>query len=407
MGVAISIIFYWMIWQFCTQHVFSKECRRTALHYQLRPTNLSVKTREPYLLLFWDCDVPEENLNDITYEIYRKSFEETWNYETERNECSQEIPLTQTYKDLPTVCLKVTPAVRNKPCEQFSSEICVDSERKETLAENISCIVYNVSSMICKWTFGKYEQHNTTYSLYVMQEEKSKQYCQQYEYDQERRMGSCTIHDLNLHFFKDVTIIFEGSGPETQIIKDLFKPAEQEIFNPPRNITLLCSGEDITIYWKSPHKHYVAADECFEYMIEKNKEPYITTGNQYTISNLVKECSIRIRAKGKQLCEMNTNWGQWSEMKVCEMHQNNPEHTLDVALISAIVLSGLIIVLLITITVQYKRTLNLCFPRIPQPKNYFDCTEDCEINIQNNDCVDALQPVFETEEFITQLENIS
>ncbi|XP_063813422.1 granulocyte-macrophage colony-stimulating factor receptor subunit alpha-like [Pseudophryne corroboree] len=419
MDSKILITSYWIIWQCCSWHLYSKECNSTTLPYHR--ANLSVKTNGSHIFLFWDCDVHR------IYEIHMKTSEGQWEYLTEdlqnvsqldqsnvdlqnvsqldqsnvisvqqETKCSKEIPLKQLKKAPPLICLKVIPFLDSNECEHLSSEICGKFGRNGTLAENISCSVYN-TSMICKWMFGTYVQQNAMYKLSLIQNNLIQQNNQQYEYDQKKRTGSCILHDLKLNFFIDVTIIFEVHGLERQ--EYWFKPAAQEIFNPPTNIKLLCSLEDTEIHWNVPHTQYNVTDECFEYMIEMNKEHYKTTNNTYTIPIMENKRSVRIRARGKQLCQMNTNWGQWSEEKVCDIKQD--KKTLDATIISVIVVSGLIIVLFIISTVHYKRIYNVCFPPIPKPKNYFDWTQDGKINIEENIYVAAILPTFETEEYIT------
>ncbi|XP_072283808.1 granulocyte-macrophage colony-stimulating factor receptor subunit alpha-like [Pyxicephalus adspersus] len=237
---------------------------------------------------------------------------ERYHYKTKTEKCNMTIPLGTH----PAVCLKVIPNIDKDECQQLSSEKCIMRERIGTAAENVSCRVFNTSSMTCTWTFGKNAPHTNSYILSLRQKTYIVQ-CQQYERHFQTKTGACTFHDLSVNFFDYATIFLQGSDPGIQSFEKTIRLSEIEVFSPPRNISITSFKDSITIYWESPQTQEYVSDLCFTYNIEKNKDSYNASSNPFTISNLEKECSIRIRARGIEECDMNTNWGEWSEWIDC------------------------------------------------------------------------------------------
>ncbi|XP_068126051.1 interleukin-5 receptor subunit alpha-like isoform X2 [Hyperolius riggenbachi] len=380
MDTAACVVFCCLMWQCCYSYEDFQECN--TLNGQLQPINISVELRGNDLAVAWECDFLEETPEDTAYEIYLKRDSDTeWHYETQASTCYEEITVIKDSKPH-FVCLKLVPTLQDKPCQDLSSETCVDIETNGTSAENVSCRVYNTSSMTCSWMSGRKAPHNTTYILSIKQE-KTYLVCQHYENNLLNSTGSCTFHDLRVHFFEDVTVILQGSNPGIQVHEERIKLAHKEIFNPPRNIKVSSFKENVKIEWHSPQKQYQAAADCFEYEIEKNKASYYTKSNQYTIASIAKECLVRIRAKGTKVCDMNTQWGEWSPIISCGPRKSHEEKTLYDALIPTVGITILILVFLIASTFLYKRILNICLPRIPEPHNYLDFTGDSLKNIKD------------------------
>ncbi|KAM5126957.1 interleukin-5 receptor subunit alpha-like, partial [Mantella aurantiaca] len=224
---------------------------------------MNISKRE--LDLSWDCLFPPEIKSKMEYRIYLKN-DDGYVYKTETRKCDMKI----TLEILSDVCLKVIPVIKNEECQYLSSEKCIHFERNGTLAENVSCRVYNTSSMACTWMFGKNAPPNTSYILFLRQKPTSLQ-CQQYETDFQARTGACTFHDLRVNFFEDITIVLQGLDPETEVFEEQTQLAQIEIFNPPRDISVTSFNDSITINWESPQIQYNVGDKCFEYLIEKNK----------------------------------------------------------------------------------------------------------------------------------------
>lgn len=397
MHLRISMICIWIIWQ---SFGLLRCSNLHELEYDLEVKNLSLRITNKEAFLTWDCDVSMENFSDISYEILSNTFYEDWEFLADAKGCSEEIQVTLP-NDLPSpVCFKVVP-VLNPEKPQNASEICLNPGRNE-MTENIQCFVYNTSSMKCTWTFGKNVSYDGNCTVYLKQDATIKT-CQQYVNDLEMRKGSCSFHDLTIQYFKDTAIILNTNGSE---LKYVFKPAEREIFNPPTNITVRHSNENVILSWRGPDTQYPAPDSCFQYQVEKNKELISDVSNPQSILNLEKECVIRLRAKGEPICGMNTNWGQWSGEILCESPQKQPDKTELIILIILMGLSGFIILLTIIISIKYKRIVKSLFPRIPQPKNYLDDTQDDKTNTKIY-LMPFILSTSETEEYISLQKNNS
>ncbi|XP_044139951.1 interleukin-5 receptor subunit alpha-like isoform X1 [Bufo gargarizans] len=390
----ISMAFIWILWHCFRSHWC---CKFPGLEYNLvKNLSLSIRNKEGFLT--WDCDIPMENVSNISYEIFLKL--EDWEFVKDAHVCGEAISLS-LLDDAPSpVCVLVTPYLNLEKCQNAS--ICLNPGRNQ-MAENIECIVYNVSSMKCTWSYGKNLQYKTEHNL-SLEQDATIINCQQYVNDLEMRTGSCTFHNLTVHYFKEVTIILNRKGSENHVLKDTFKLAEKEIFSPPNNLTVGYSKENVIWSWTRPHTQYAVSQSCFNYQMENNKKLIDDVSSPFSISNLDKECLIRIRARGDHTCGMNTNWGQWSGEISCDVPQEQSDKTDFIILIILLGLSCLIILLTIIISIQYKRISTLFFPRIPQPKNYFDEPQ----NYKTDTKIDLMSPVLstsETEEYICLQEN--
>ncbi|XP_066454730.1 interleukin-5 receptor subunit alpha-like [Eleutherodactylus coqui] len=366
MKIRISLIFLWIICQCFCLHLC---CNLHEIKYNLEARNLSLRIRNKQAFLTWKCDVPIENFSNVSYYIYLKH--EDWEFEKEENVCGKEIELSLQNHPLNPVCVQVVPALNNNVC-QIVSEICTYPGGTQT-AESIQCIVYDASSMNCTWTLGENISYKTEYTLSLKQNANVIN-CPQYINDLERKTGSCSFHDLTLDYFDDVTIILNRKGSEHYVLKEEFQPANKEIFNPPMNLTVTYTEENLRLSWRRPHTQYNIPESCFQYQVQRNQELLSDVKNPYSMSNLEKKCLIRVRARGDSSCGMNNNWGLWSEEISCAGPQK-PDNTEIIILFILLGLSCFIILLTIMINIQYKRIIKFLFPRIPRPKINFDDIE--------------------------------
>ncbi|XP_077155578.1 granulocyte-macrophage colony-stimulating factor receptor subunit alpha-like isoform X1 [Ranitomeya variabilis] len=342
-------------------------CNLSELGFDLVPKNLSLAVTYKDAFLTWECNVSRGNSHNMFYHFYLKS--EELEFLTNENICEGQAVLHLPDYTSSEVCVMVVPTFNNEVCES-ASEI-ITCGKPGTIDMNIQCIVYNISSMTCTWTYSENATYSPEHTL-SLQQDATTVNCEQYINDVKMRRGNCTFHDLNIDYFKLVTIFLHRKGSEEYVIKDRFKPAEKEILSPPTNVTVRHSEENLILSWEPPRTNYPPVPRsCFQYQIEKNKELISDVRNPQSMSNFEKKCLIRIRAKGDHTCGLNTSWGQWGEETSCDATQKEPSKS-ELTLFIILGLSGFIILLTIIISIYYKRILNNCFPRIPEPKNYLN-----------------------------------
>ncbi|KAM4044826.1 interleukin-5 receptor subunit alpha-like isoform 2-T2 [Anomaloglossus baeobatrachus] len=344
------------------------------LEDDLEPKNLSMTITHKEAILTWSYNVSKEHSSNMFYHFYLKGEELVFLKNEKVSEGKTVLHLLEyTNGD---VCIKVVPFLNDDEC-QSASEIIICAN-PGTIDVNIQCVVYNISSMTCTWTYSENASYNTEHTLSLQQDTTTID-CKQYINDGKMKMGNCTFHDLNINYFKEVTVFLNRKGSDEYVIKDWFIPAEKEILNPPTNVTVRHDEENVILSWNSPDTKYLVTESCFEYQIEKNKELMSNVRNPQSMSNFDKKCLIRIRAKGEHSCGLNTNWGQWSEEISCDAPQKQSAKS-ELIWIILLGLSVFIIVLTIIISMQYKRISNSFFPRIPQPINYMDEAQGCNTN---------------------------
>ncbi|XP_073523466.1 interleukin-5 receptor subunit alpha-like isoform X2 [Phyllobates terribilis] len=345
MDFRITIQFICILCQCAHLHLC---CNLAELEYDLEPENLSLTVTNNEAFLTWSSNISRENSHDLFYKFYLESQESIFLTNVNVYEGNAVLRLPDYTSS--EVCVKVVTAVNGEECKNTSEIKCVIPE---TMDINIQCVVYNIFSMTCTWTYSENATYSTENTLSLWQDTTNIN-CEQYVNDVKMRRGKCTFHDLNIDYFKDVTIFLNRKGSEGYVIKDCFKPVEKEILNPPTNVTVRHSEENVILSWKSPRTNYPVSRSCFQYQIEKNKELISNVRNPQSLSNFEKKCLIRIRAKGDHNCGLNTNWGQWGEEISCDAPKKQPGKPERI-LIILLGLSGFIILLTIIIGILYKR----------------------------------------------------
>ncbi|KAE8622332.1 hypothetical protein XENTR_v10005196 [Xenopus tropicalis] len=278
----------------------------------------------------------------------------------------------------------------------------------ESAANNISCELYDITSMRCYWDFATNAPDDTNYTLLLIQYDSQYQYelqCQHYEHDRQRRAGKCEFHDLRKNVDDKASVILVGNSKENiQIYAKGFYPSHKEIFKPPTNISLLFSENEVTIYWSQPKTIHIA-EECFEYRVQdvhgKMKPFDLPDGSsKYTkdISSFEEECPLRMRARGTEACGIDTNWGEWSEELKCRNH--GPSFPKDNIIIYTAIATAIILACLVLL-LMCMRCFKIIFPPIPHPKKYSVTSKPTyQVNEWDNESLKSIQiiPVLESEE---------
>ncbi|KAG8450584.1 hypothetical protein GDO86_003015, partial [Hymenochirus boettgeri] len=191
----------------------------------------------------------------------------------------------------------------------------------ETAAENVSCELYGSSLMRCTWNYGRNAPKDINYTVLMRQEQHEKE-CENYQNDRTRKTGKCEFRDLNVESHESICILVEGSD-DVQLSVKWFNPLKIDILQPPKDISVVNLEHDVILHWTKPDTFYTASNTCFQYIIQdmkRNKEYYANGGNntyKVPVPSKNEECTLRMRAKGTLACDMNTNWGEWSEEIQC------------------------------------------------------------------------------------------
>ncbi|XP_069060644.1 granulocyte-macrophage colony-stimulating factor receptor subunit alpha-like isoform X2 [Pleurodeles waltl] len=291
------------------------------------PTNLRVHMGKILgtLNLTWDCNVTEDMLN-YKYEVEITSPEFYWKHKLTLQDCYKEFreKKVELHKGMSLQIVVINGTERIN----VGREIRYAPEGKNgTAAENVSCVAYNTSSMSCTFRAGFEAPDDTLYRLSLRQDAKTES-CSHYIKDAVGGHITCRFQDLTINFNKRTYLIVEGSSSKSQIqfIDQWFKPSKTERMNPPRNITVLLGSDTLTLTWETPKTNYPAADACFEYeFIIKSKDNEVKTivykNTQYTAHGFNTRKSYVLQMRARQAsqergCDMNLEWGEWSEQVI-------------------------------------------------------------------------------------------
>ncbi|XP_041437675.1 interleukin-5 receptor subunit alpha isoform X2 [Xenopus laevis] len=360
------------------------------------PANLTLQILNRSLQLSWDCNALKELSNITEFWISVKAPHEKNFTPLQEVKCSA----GETKLELQThVTLKVDIQI-NEKTTHFTREIVVIPEgMEETAASNATCELY-VTSMRCYWNFGKNAPDDTNYTLLLIQNNSELQ-CQHYENDQQRRTGKCEIPDLKINEAEMSTILLEGNNKkDIQIYAKRFEPLSKEVFQPPTNISLIFTKNEVEFYWSQPKTFYTAANHCFKYQMQDSRgniEPDIDAKYTYKkdISSFQEECPLRMRARGKDTCYMDTNWGEWSEELKCgPVPPSSAINIITYTAIAAAVIIACLVLLLLCM-----RSCKLLFPAIPHPRKYSlkPTNQEKELDNENLKCKQMI-PILESEE---------
>ncbi|XP_044139945.1 interleukin-5 receptor subunit alpha-like isoform X1 [Bufo gargarizans] len=196
---------------------------------------------------------------------------------------------------------------------------------------NVSCILFNITSLNCSWTFGTDAPDDINYSFALRLNAKWFA-CPHYLKGQKKNVG-CYMKDV-LSGCTDTSLnkIRIGFFCGSYNFSKTFRPEAVEILTPPRNIQVLSENGKIIIKWFPPPSivisgleegmtstYYDEEEGNFLYEIklieDKSKvifRQYYTEKEEQIFTDLVKNKKyyVQIRARHRQeFCKL---WGEWS-----------------------------------------------------------------------------------------------
>ncbi|XP_075449431.1 interleukin-5 receptor subunit alpha-like [Ascaphus truei] len=265
---------------------------------------------------------------------------------------------------------------------------------------NVSCIIYNLTSLNCTWQIQKDAPKETQYS-FSLRHRSDVFACQQYLTNQEKKNIGCHMKDVFSNAVKGGNlgrkIEIQFSSHEVHLFKT-FVTANIEIFNPPINVSLSPVNEDIKIRWSPPLTVQSYSKNCFQYQIklsETKKNPLIrvisSTEEEYLFADLDKHrrYSIQIRGRQKQ-CAKSKFWGEWS--KPVFIGKDNEGIQAWLLLLIIMLCTFSIGVLTIYLWKRYTRKLfNSAIPDPSQKIKYWMSSNDINyqkcVAVVHNECV--------------------
>ncbi|XP_077335835.1 granulocyte-macrophage colony-stimulating factor receptor subunit alpha-like isoform X2 [Lithobates pipiens] len=304
---------------------FLLELTHSEKEISLLPTNMKIHLYPGLIHITWDCNITE-SMKDYKYDI------------TFQNAADKTITLSDCFYDycIPKHMdfdihhgLHIEVFVKNKSdtIDTFDTTDIIETKeltampegKENTAAENFACVVYNVSIVNCSWTAGREAPKDTNYSL-AIRNSKNCVPCEDYRHDSFGRQVGCVLKSPpNIDFSADNYIQLVGSSEETSIrfYDARLKLNNYVILDPPRNINLNYSMNNLEITWEKPET-YNWRDNCFVYEIKINEGDNIEIAgeqNSYKAAILLdnENLSVSMRVKWKESCSDNKNWSRWSE----------------------------------------------------------------------------------------------
>uniref|UniRef100_A0A8C5LX58 Fibronectin type-III domain-containing protein n=1 Tax=Leptobrachium leishanense TaxID=445787 RepID=A0A8C5LX58_9ANUR len=188
---------------------------------------------------------------------------------------------------------------------------------------NVSCYIYNVTSLNCTWDLKRGTPNHIQYS-FSLRQKSSFLPCQHYLRNAQNKNIGCHMKDIFAYIDRTnmkskMTIQF--SYHDVRLFK-IFKFHRIEILNPPVNISLSSKNKILKLQWNPPPSvQGNLGSHCFEYQIKlletKNNDLFRvdnTTLTEYTFLDLDKDRKYSVQIRGrKKFCATSKFWGEWSE----------------------------------------------------------------------------------------------
>ncbi|XP_078514216.1 granulocyte-macrophage colony-stimulating factor receptor subunit alpha-like [Lissotriton helveticus] len=239
-----------------------------------------------------------------------------------------------------------------------------------TEAANVSCLVYNTSSMNCTWAPGANAPKDTQYSLLLKQKENIER-CHHYKNDSLGREIACHIDDLKINLLEETSVLIEGQSNKVNILTfhQRFKLSKTEILNPPSNITVDLKEQNLVVRWEKPRTSYYAEDHCFKYEISIMEKIYSPAFNEQSFTLSIHgfkeggQYTVKMRASGLN-CGFNSEWGEWS--RPIKFGIPGKSHLLTIL---GVIIAPVLMSLLLLYVCKRCKLKQKIWPPVPQPKN--------------------------------------
>ncbi|KAM4702234.1 interleukin-5 receptor subunit alpha-like [Discoglossus pictus] len=182
---------------------------------------------------------------------------------------------------------------------------------------NVSCVIYNVTSLNCSWALKNNIPSSTQYS-FSLRHNSDWLTCKHCITTKRKKNIGCHMKDVFLEGEMKRRINIKFSNGEVTFLKS-FLSASIEMLTPPINISLSLSEKGNTkIKWQPPISTVTSNKDCFKYQIkleEMKKDPLTRvipcSKAEYLFSDLDKKSKYSVQIQGRN-CAGSKFWGEWS-----------------------------------------------------------------------------------------------
>ncbi|XP_069801731.1 granulocyte-macrophage colony-stimulating factor receptor subunit alpha-like [Dendropsophus ebraccatus] len=365
---SLSLIFLLCVWfplgTVCNEGKITEE--KTAPLLQ----DFKVKVSPGFINITWSCNITKA-MEKYSYKVvFQKRYRETLNVAA----CSF---VYEVHKDMEFILhkgLSVQLSVLDgqKTIDKNES-VYMPYGKKNSAAENFTCVIHNVYIMNCSWTVGEEAPEDTQYTLVLRQTPKNGYgKCQDYRTDSFGRQVGCVLKRPNISFKSKVYVEILGSSSQTtiQFFDKVYYPIHDVILDPPRNINLTYTSDELEIKWEKPETYDTMEESCFLYNITINdKETKSVDGREKNVYKTTKfhqneKVNVTMRVKWSPHCSNNNEWSAWSEPQI--IGQNSTKLTAHHILIVLGIGTAVILIVLILLCYRFRIWKKL-FPQVPKP----------------------------------------
>ncbi|XP_069061263.1 interleukin-5 receptor subunit alpha-like isoform X1 [Pleurodeles waltl] len=188
--------------------------------------------------------------------------------------------------------------------------------------ENLSCIVYNLSSLNCTWQIVKDRSSEDAQFLFAFRYMHKKFKCQHYFTNKQKRNVGCHMEDMYFHSTRRRLNVTVWCTCSTVKVNRVYLPSLIEKLNPPINMSLYPEEAGLRIRWMQPLTIRSSQPICFSYQVklaEVSKKPNFYVLEKGEVEHLIphydKEKKYSVQVRAKKICSSAKSkyWGEWSE----------------------------------------------------------------------------------------------
>ncbi|XP_041128897.1 interleukin-5 receptor subunit alpha-like [Polyodon spathula] len=211
----------------------------------------------------------------------------------------------------------------------FHPCLAQDSNRSIEIT-NVDCIIYNISMLNCMWETNKEVPADSQFIVHFKQDDHAAA-CHLSIQKKQKEHFKCHFQQLEIKYneLQKINISVNGSNKDYKIntYSKLFNPFSIEKLNPPVNVHLSLSENNIILTWEQPPTEYNISKCCFIYEIMdsngvrsqktfKRNESISFTSPRADTSTM----AFQVRVNGRSLCRNPGIWSHWSVVYLKQNH---------------------------------------------------------------------------------------